>query len=557
MSDSEGLLLIPARMLNEHVYCPRLAYLEWVQGEWADSADTEEGRRRHRRVDREGGALPDPGAAETAERIHARSVTLSSDRLGLVAKIDLVEGDGDGGVAPVDYKRGKRPHVARGVYDPERVQICAQGLLLREHGYRCERGYIYYVASKERVPVDLDAELVEQTLMAARELAESVRKEVIPAPLVGSPKCPRCSLVGICLPDETQYLRDGRTPPRPLAVVRTEAFPAYVQARRAKVSLDGERLEVEIEDSDRSHLRLDEVSQLVLQGNVYLTTPALHELMRREIPVVWTSFGGWFLGYTAGLGHKNVELRAAQYRVSLDPGLCLELARGWVRAKIANQRTLLRRNWRGGEPPDEALARMAECGRRAQAADSLEVLLGIEGLAAAAYFLNFGGVLAKRPGKEWELDFEGRNRRPPRDPVNALLSFAYALLVRTWSVTLVSVGFDPYRGFFHQPRFGRPALALDMMEPFRPLLADSTVLQVVNNGEVRASDFVSARGAVSLEERGRKALIAAYERRLDQEVTHPLFGYKLSYRRLVELQARLLGRYLLGELQENPNFTTR
>lgn len=557
MEDRVAPLLVPARMLNEFVYCPRLAYLEWVQGEWADSADTEEGRRRHRRVDREGGVLPGPAAAESAERIHARSVTLSSERLGLLAKIDLVEGDGDGSVAPVDYKRGKRPHVARGVHEPERVQLCAQGLLLREHGYRCERGFIYYVASKERVPVELDAELEAQTLMAARELAESVSKEAIPPPLVGSPKCPRCSLVGICLPDETQFLRDGRTPPRPLAVGRTEAFPAYVQARRARVGLDGDRLEVEVEEDETRHLRLAELSQLVLQGNVYLTTPALHELLRREIPVVWTSFGGWFLGYTAGLGHKNVELRAAQYRLSFEPATCLELARGWVRAKIANQRTLLRRNWRGGESPDESLGRMAECGRRAQGAESLETLLGIEGLAAAAYFLNFGGMLAERPDAGWAFDFAGRNRRPPRDPVNALLSFAYALLTRTWAVTLVSVGFDPYRGFFHQPRFGRPALALDMMEPFRPLLADSAVVQVINNGEVRPSDFVSARGAVALEERGRKALIAAFERRLDQEVTHPTFGYRLSYRRLLELQARLLGRFLLGELEENPNFTTR
>ncbi len=155
------------------------------------------------------------------------------------------------------------------------------------------------------------------------------------------------------------------------------------------------------------------------------------------------------------------------------------------------------------------------------------------------------------------FDFTKRSRRPPSDPVNALLSFAYALLVRACHVQLVAVGLDPYRGFYHQPRYGRPAQALDLMEPFRPLIADSVVIQAVNNGEIRPSDFVSAGGGTALTEGGRKRLIATFERRLSVEVTHPIFGYRISHRRLLEVQARLLGRYLLGELPEYPNFTTR
>ena len=162
--------LIPVRMLNEHVYCPRLAYLEWVQGEWADSADTVDGRHRHQRVDKPSGDLPavDKAREENTE-IHARSVTLSSNTIGLIAKLDLIEGEGDT-VTPVDYKRGKRPHTPRGVYDPERVQLCAQGLLLREHGYVCDEGAIYYVASKERVSVPFDDELLALTRNAIAEL---------------------------------------------------------------------------------------------------------------------------------------------------------------------------------------------------------------------------------------------------------------------------------------------------------------------------------------------------------------------------------------------------
>jgi CRISPR-associated endonuclease Cas1 len=129
--------------------------------------------------------------------------------------------------------------------------------------------------------------------------------------------------------------------------------------------------------------------------------------------------------------------------------------------------------------------------------------------------------------------------------------------VRAWTVTLSAVGFDPYRGFYHQPRYGRPALALDLMEPFRPLVADSAVIQAINNGEIKPSDFVRAGGSVALAAEGRKRFIAAFERRLAHEITHPLFGYKVSYRQLLELQSRLLGRHLLGEVAEYPNFVTR
>ena len=125
--------LVPARMVNEYVYCPRLAYMEWVQGEWADSSDTVEGTHGHRRVNRKGGTLPPPDDISDTPRLHARSVTLSSERLGLIARMDLVESI-DSRVAPVDYKHGKRPHVERGAYEPERVQLCVQGLILQEHG---------------------------------------------------------------------------------------------------------------------------------------------------------------------------------------------------------------------------------------------------------------------------------------------------------------------------------------------------------------------------------------------------------------------------------------
>lgn len=553
------LPLMPARMVNEYEYCPRLAYLEWVQGEWADSADTVEGKYSHRRVDRQSGMLPSAEDLDETEKIHARSITLSSNRLGLIAKMDLVEAE-DGRVTPVDYKRGSRPHVAKGAYEPERVQLCVQGLILREHGYACEEGVLYFAKSRERVLVAFDEELINRTLSAVNGLRLIAAGGQTPPPLEDSPKCPRCSLVGICLPDEVNFLRRGDGQLRPLAVARPESLPLHVQANRAKVAKKGERLEVSVEDKPVAHVRLAELSQLALMGNVYVTTPTLHELMRRDIPISWHSYGGWFLGHSIGTGHKNVELRTAQYKGSFDEQVCLYLARGWVRAKIQNARTLMRRNWRDkkAHDPTQPLRELKRYADKAARARDLQSLLGIEGGAAAVYFGHFRYLLKQEADQEsFSFDFQKRNRRPPADPVNALLSFAYAMLVRQWTATLTAVGFDAYRGFYHQPRYGRPALALDMMEPFRPLLADSAVVLAINNGEVRPSDFISAAGSVNLTPAGRKRFIATFERRLSQEVTHPLFGYRVSYRRLLELQARLLARFLLGDLRENPNFTTR
>ncbi len=557
--------LLPARMINEYCYCPRLAYLMWVQGEWDDSQDTVEGRHVHRRVDKPGGKLPPPktdtqaaeSEGETFEKIHARSITLSSNKVGIIAKLDLIEGQGNR-VTPVDYKRGKRPHVPHGAYDPERVQLCIQGMLLAEHGYQCEEGVLYFAGSRERVRVEFTEELRALTRSAIDGLRFVATGGRIPGPLQDSPKCPRCSLVGICLPDEISFFRGADIAPRPLVVGAGTAMPVYVQAYHAKVAKVGECLEISIDDVKTQTVRLIDCSQLALFGNVYVTSPALQELMTRGIPVSWHSYGGWFMGHTVGTGHKNVELRRAQFRAADDQSFCLRLAKGLVDAKIRNARTLLRRNWKSGEAPGALLEDLNGDLTRLTRAHDLQELLGVEGTAAARYFGAFANLIKNTgPAENFAFDFANRNRRPPTDPVNAMLSYAYTLLSRTWHVTLSAVGFDPYLGFYHQPRYGRPALGLDLMEPFRPLIADSTVIQAINNGEVRPTDFVCAAGSVNLTPDGRKRFIGTFERRMSLEVTHPLFGYRVSYRRLLELQARLLARHLLGELDHYPNFTVR
>jgi CRISPR-associated protein Cas1 len=213
------------------------------------------------------------------------------------------------------------------------------------------------------------------------------------------------------------------------------------------------------------------------------------------------------------------------------------------------------------EPPEsngqsngrEVLNELSLLLRRAEDARDVASLLGFEGMAAKAYFAAFARLL--KGGEEFNI--EGRNRRPPRDPVNALLSFLYAILAKELTLAVHAAGFDPMLGFYHRPRYGRPSLALDLEEEFRPLVADSTVLTLVNTGEVTAASFIRRAGGVALTDAGRRAVLTAYERRMDTLVTHPLFGYRISYRRVLEVQARLLGRVLLGEIAEYPSFCTR
>ncbi len=552
--------LMPVRMLNEFTYCPRLFYLEWVQGEFVDNEFTVEGRSAHRRVDARAGAMPAP--AEEAP-FEIRSVALSSAVLGLSAKIDVVEGEG-GAVCPVDYKRGKPPPNELGAHEPERVQLCAYGLLLREHGHRCDRGVLYFAQAKTRIDVEFDEALCARTLELLGRARETAARTTLPPPLEASPKCQGCSLHGVCLPDETSLLARETAETgaaaagavRRLVPARDDAQPLYVQEQGARVGLDGDVLEVRSREREViGKARLFELSQLVVLGNVQVSAQAIRELCSREIPVCWMSFGGWLSGFTDGVGHNNVEIRRAQFRAAESPDAALRLARRFVRNKIANSRTILRRNH--PDAPDSTLREMSALVEATESAAGLPELLGLEGNAARLYFEAFPALIRDGGGADFGFDFTTRTRRPPRDPVNALLSLAYSLLAKDVTVTARAVGLDPFLGFYHQPRHGRPALALDLMEEFRPIVADSIVLSAINTGVVTGADFVRSSLGVAMRPAGRKRFLQAYERRMEEQVTHPVFGYRISYRRILEVQCRLLARHLLGEIPSYPEFRTR
>lgn len=541
--------LIPARMVNEFVYCPRLFYLEWVQGEFTHSADTLEGAAVHRRVDREEGPLPEAEELDSEQQIAARGVTLSAARLGVIARIDLLESD-SGSVRPVDYKKGSPGR--DGPWEPDRVQLCIQGLILRENGYPCDDGYVYYAATKQRFIVRFDDTLVARSLEAVRDLRRAAADPVPPPPLVDSPKCPRCSLVGICLPDEVNLLRGAAGEvTRRLVPARDEAGPLYVISQGAMVGKEGERLVIRARDEPESHVRLIDVSHVALFGNVQVSAQAIRGLVARGSLLLHFTYGGWLSAVTSGPDQRNVLLRIAQYRLAGDTSGALALSQAFVWGKIRNQRTLLRRNHR--EQPQAAVNELARLARSAHHVETMQSLLGVEGAAARVYFSLLPGMLRS----DLAFDFHERNRRPPRDPVNALLSFLYSLLLKDCVASAVAVGLDPYIGFFHQIHYGRPSLALDLAEEFRPLVSDSTVLTVVNNNMVGRGDFIQRGPAWALKDQARRRVIEAYEARMQTLVTHPLFGYSISYRRILEVQARLLARVIAGELNVYKPFITR
>jgi CRISP-associated protein Cas1 len=575
-------------MLNRFTFCPRLFHLMYVEGRWEENQYTLEGKAIHRRVDRVDQLLPEALAPEPAPAAElegdpppeiARSVSLADETLGFMGKLDLVSADPEGGEAiPVDTKRGRVPAVPLRSYPPERVQLMAQGLLLRNHGYRSDHGYLYFAGSRTRVRVDFDAELEQQTLAVIAAVREGRGNPVMPPPLEDSPKCWGCSLCGICLPDETRELRESNhapenlqaasteghdlgTDPRRLYPARDRATPFYVQEQGARIGKTGERLTVHKDGELIGETRLIDTSQVVIFGNVQISAQATHLLMDKGKPIVHFSTGAWFHGLSHGMGIENSYSRAAQYAAAADPQICSRFTIPLIHAKVANQRALILRNG-SGEAKDRCVSALAShlktldpsaesIQRQSQTTTpSPDFLRGWEGQAAAHYFAAFSSML--KTGELPDFDFTTRNRRPPKDPVNALLSFTYALLVKESLVALWSEGLDPWWGLYHRPRHGRPALALDFMEPFRPILADSVVITAINTGMVRPKDFETNANGCAMKPAAKKALLRAWEQRLDQIYTHPEFNYRCSWRTILRIQARLLVRLLRGDIPNLP-----
>ena len=443
----------------------------------------------------------------------------------------------------------------------DQVQLCLQGLLLEEKtGVSIPHGYIFYIGSKRRRKVPFDKELREATHRYIAEARTLLDSRKIPKPIHDN-RCNGCSVRPICLPDEVAYLHELDERPKRIKPALGIDNVLYVDEQGCAIKKTGKRLLVVKENDVLRDIPLIHLGQVVISGNVNLTTPAMQTLLHEGIPVVFLSAYGRYHGSLTPQVSRNSLLRTAQHRVAGSETECLALSKAFVHGKLVNMRTMLqRRKWQASDSTDSTLdplianiKSIQAMEKRVDRATELSELLGIEGNASAAYFAAFNFMLKSEMG----FDFQRRSRRPPADATNALLSFAYSLLTADLISAIQTVGLDPYVGFFHQLKYGKPCLSLDVMEEFRPIIADSVVITLINNRRIKPADFTQSHGGWYLKENCRKAFYAAYETRKNETITHPVFKYKLTFRRAMELQVRLLAKYLTGEIEEYTPLTIR
>ncbi|HZS79699.1 MAG TPA: type I-D CRISPR-associated endonuclease Cas1d [Ktedonobacteraceae bacterium] len=325
----------------------------------------------------------------------------------------------------------------------------------------------------------------------------------------------------------------------------------------------------------KERIPLIKIDQVVVMGEITLTASAIHLLLDRDIEITYLNQFGHFKGRLSPPFSKNAILRLAQYRAHQDMTKRCELARRFVMGKLMNQRQRLLRYNRAQSDQEVSQAihqlaasiqtleglslrgistsRSLASGDNSVEGTPLEAILGLEGAGSATYFRCFGKLITRQD--HWS--FPGRVKRPPTDPVNSLLSFGYSLLTSKVASIVQMVGFDHFVGYLHSAVYGRPALALDLMEEFRPLIVDAVVLTILNNRMLTSGDFVAELGAYRLKPEKRKVLFTKLEERLNEEVHHPTFGYRTTYQRCIELQARLLGKYITGEIDEYPPFLVK
>lgn len=335
----------------------------------------------------------------------------------------------------------------------------------------------------------------------------------------------------------------------------------FVTTEGAYLAKDGESIAVRVDGEQRLRVPVHNLGGVVCFGPVGASPAVMALCAEAGVAITFLSQHGGLLARVVGFTPGNVLLRREQYRQADDEPATTAVCRSIVLAKIANSRTVLLRAARDAPAGADvsgisrAVTRLAQTLADVQQADQVDRIRGLEGDAARDYFAAFDSMITQQ---KQAFAFSGRNRRPPLDRVNALLSFLYAILSHDARAACEAVGLDPAVGFLHRDRPGRPSLALDLVEEFRAFLADRLTLTLINRRQVAPDGFEeSASGAVTMTDETRKAVLVAYQKRKQEEIMHPFLGEKTPVGLLVHLQARLLARYLRGELDVYPAFIAR
>lgn len=531
--------LLSVASLHALVYCERLFYLEEVERLRVADAAVFAGRRLHEEI------------ALAEDELGVERCTFESEQLGLRGAVDVLRRR-DGALIPYEHKRGRsagKPG-AREAWQTDRIQIAAYALLLEEaFGISIAEGRVRYHADKATVRVPIDSALRDAVVSAVAR-GRALRTSVERPPVSRNERlCVRCSLAPVCLPEEARLGADPEFTPLRLLPAHPSGQTIHVLEHGASVGRSGDELEVRTREGTLAKLPVMEVGQLVLHGFAQITTQALRMCAEKEIGVHWMTLGGGLIGSLAP-GAMAAQRHLRQFRALSDPATSLALARRLVIAKLEAQLRFILRATRGRDQRSEvvsaAVTRLREALRAAAAAGAIESLLGHEGGGAVAYFAALAELIDPPLREDFVLD--GRSRRPPKDRINALLSYGYGMLYREVLAAVIAVGLHPGMGFYHQPRSSAHALVLDLMELFRVPLVDMAVVAAVNRRTFDPiEDFRRAPGQVLLSDTGRRKVIEAIERRKTDEWRHSVVGYSLSYARLIELETRLLEKEWLGE----------
>lgn len=510
---------LPISLVAHTVFCSRRAWLE-AAGETTPSFAIEHGVAAHGAVD----------ARRDDRRAARRSVEVIHAQLGLVGRCDVVADDGDG-LRIVEYKSSPLRRRAE-VTAAQRIQLTLQAMCLEDMGHRVTGGAVYFTNHQKEVSVAIDD--------AAREEARSyvdltrvvVEAACAPDPLRDDPRCRLCSHAGVCLPEERRETRITHA----IKVTEPDGETLHVTTPGARASLSAGRVVVQRSEDKLASVPIELVAALVVHGNVDVSSALMRELLWRGIPVTWCSGRGTVVGYARSTRSPNGAARVAQRNPPAD--VALALAREFISTKIANQATQMRRSAR--EPLQDKVDHLRRLSRQAAHAATPLQVLGFEGEAAAVYFDRMASMLAVPTRDTFARRWPGREGRGALDPLNVSLNFAYGLLLGVCVRALVICGLDPHAGVLHSAGRNKPAMALDLMEEFRVPLADAVVIGAINNGEFTSHMLTSVLGGTRLRDDGRRALVGAFERRLDQSIRHPVFGYPATWRRTVEIQARMV-----------------
>ncbi len=525
--------------LHALAYCPRLFYLEEVEQLYTQDAAVFAGRRLHVELEEAGEWL---------------DLNLTSPSLGLRGRLDALK-TRHGQTIPYEHKRGRCYRDPQGqpqAWESDLLQVLAYCYLVESSlGITISEGRIRYHADRTLVHVPFD-DLGKQQVEAAIAQTQSLRQAAQRPPVTTNDRlCTRCSLAPVCLPEEARLAHQDQVQEPPLRL-----FPAdddrqilHILEPGTTVGKTGTQIKVSPKAGTSVTYPAQQIGQIVLHSFSQISTQAIHFCAGAGIGVHFISGGGKYLG-SIDSRQGSIQRRVQQYQALSQPEQCLALAQKLVLCRGAGQRQFLRRGQHKTEELKSTLEQIKILLKQIPQTPSLESLLGLEGKIAALYFAALPHLLVE--GTPEELGFDGRNRRPPSDRFNALLSFGYALLLKDITNAILTVGLEPALGFYHQPRTQAPPLALDLMEIFRVPLVDMVVVSSINRGQWDLNADFEIRGIkdyqqVWLSDLGKKKWINLYEQRKAETWKHPVTKYSLTYRRLMELEVRLLEKEWSGE----------